>query len=77
MNSPSDKPHDGQVLDHDPFLFRRKKIPCRGGTLLHLDRLTFCPGCQLSATPYENLVSQSRLPNLWAPVFEPWRPARR
>jgi hypothetical protein len=26
MNTPGDKPHDWQMLDHDSFLFRREKI---------------------------------------------------
>jgi hypothetical protein len=33
MNTPGDKPHDRQVLDHDLFLFRRKKIPLPSGEL--------------------------------------------
>jgi hypothetical protein len=28
MDTPGDKPHDRQVLDHDSFLFRRERISC-------------------------------------------------
>jgi hypothetical protein len=51
-----DKAHEGQVLDHDSFLFRREKISLPWGEhFLQMDRPTVCtPGCQLSATPYEN-----------------------
>jgi hypothetical protein len=31
MNTPGDKPHNRQVLDHDSFLFRRKKIALPSG----------------------------------------------
>jgi hypothetical protein len=30
MNPPRDELHDGQMLDHHPFLFRREKITWSG-----------------------------------------------